>query len=209
MGHLIFAVCIIWRETLFKWLLLWLGLVYIASDVAISLVALANPGDLAANPPIVGIFLLGLFMYSQLLRARARARARSIVKGDMQAYNALWEAAVRRDASQGGVLGELEALVSSFQCSSTGACCTGAEAVRQRMRVDPTARSGLLSRLSSGLSAVNDTEHDDTAAAVVGFVPCDSTADAVPLSPLRRPPSTLSRSGQSQVSQSLVFSHEA
>jgi hypothetical protein len=206
-GHSIFAVCIRWRETLFKWLLLWLSMVYIASSVALSLIARANPGDLAANPPIVGIFFLGLFIFSQLLRARARARARSIVKGDMQAYNALWEAAVRRDASQGGALEELEALVLSFQSCSTGAYCTGAEAVRQRMRVDPTVRSGLLPLLSSGRSAMNDSEHDDTADAVVGHVPCDPTANAVPLSPLLRPPSTLLRSGQSQVSDALVFSH--
>jgi hypothetical protein len=167
-GHSIFAVCIRWRETLFKWLFLWMSMVYIASSVALSLIARANPWDFAANPPIVGIFFLGLFIFSQLLRARARARARSIVKGDMQAYNALWEAAVRRDASQGGALEELKAPILSFQCCSTGAYCTGAEAVQQRIRVDPPVRSGLLPLLSSGStgSAMNDSEHDDTVDAV-------------------------------------------
>ena len=142
LGHFVFAVCLAVRETLFKWLLLWLGAIYLASGIAYSLIALANPGNLAADPPIVGIFLIALFIYSPLIRARARARASSIVKSDMQAYNALWENAVRQDASEGCALEELETLAASLP--------SGVGASRQRMRVDPVARSSFLERLPSG-----------------------------------------------------------
>ena len=40
-----------------------LGVTYLASAVAKSLVSLANPGRLAADPPVVGFFLVAFVLY--------------------------------------------------------------------------------------------------------------------------------------------------
>ena len=84
----------------------------------------------------------------------------------MEAYVALWEAAVRRDAQEGRALGELEALAASFPGGRAGA-----EAARQRRRVDPAAREGFITRVPttvlSGHSAVSESAEADAA---VGYM---------------------------------------
>ncbi len=143
LGHAVFAACLFWREELFKWLMLCLGVIYIASATVESFVVRANPAGLASNPPIIGIFLVLVFVYSQLLRFRSLSRAFQIVKDDTRVYRDLWEVTVLQDVHD-GALQELEALVMAVSGPDSSARSIGfggESVVRHRVRIPSAGRS--------------------------------------------------------------------